>query len=303
MSPAPHATAVDLRGVSHRFGATLALDDLTIELRAGSTVALLGRNGAGKSTTISIMLGLLAPTAGQVEVLGGPPADAIRVGRVGAMLQSGSLPAGATVGELVALAAALHRDAGSPGTLLDRAGLRSLATRRVEGLSGGEAQRVRFALAIAGDPDLVFLDEPTVAMDVEARRAFWTDMRAAADRGRTILFATHHLDEADQVADRIVVLHEGRVAADGAPSALRDAVGSRIIRFRLDGVDPAALAQLPGVSLAEHHAGQVRLASADADATVRALVARGVPFRRLEVASVDLEDAFLAITGGLPRAA
>jgi ABC-2 type transport system ATP-binding protein len=303
MSPTAPSIAVDLDGVSHRFGEALAVDDVTLSLRAGTTVALLGRNGAGKSTAIAIMLGLLSPTAGRVEVLGGSPAVAIRAGRVGAMLQSGALPAGATVGELVALAAALHGETGSPAALLDRAGLRALAGRRVEALSGGEAQRVRFAMAIAGDPDLVFLDEPTVAMDVDSRRAFWADIRGAADRGRTILFATHHLDEADGVADRIIVLHEGRVAADGSPADLREAVGERVIRFQGPDAEASSLEELPAVSLVERHGPQVRITSRDADATVRALVGRGIPFRRLEVATVDLEAAFLAITGGLTQAA
>jgi len=170
------------------------------------------------------------------------------------------------------------------------------AGRRAESLSAGEAQRVRFALAIAGDPDLVFLDEPTVAMDVESRRAFWADMRRFADEGRTILFATHYLDEADQVADRIVVLDRGRVAGDGTPAALKASVAERTIRFALPAGDADGLAGLPGVVSVSRHGGTVVLASRDADATVRSLVTTGVAFRDLELAGADLDAAFLALT-------
>lgn len=299
-------SAVSFEQVSRRFGDTTALDAVDIRIGVGETVALLGPNGAGKSTAISIMLGLLAASEGRASTLGLDPRDAVRSGRVGAMLQSATLPAGARVGELVDMARAFYPSSAPRAAILERAGLTALAGRRADSLSGGETQRVRFALTIAGDPDLVFLDEPTVAMDVEARRAFWEDMRQSAGEGRTILFATHYLDEADQIADRIVVLDHGRVVADGSPSALKAGVAERTVRFALDvadGTDDNRLARLPGVRALTRHGETVELACPDADAAVRALVGLGVAFRYLEVAGADLDAAFLALTSGAARAA
>ena len=244
------AAAVTFDGVRRRYGPTVALDGVDLEIPAGQTVALLGPNGAGKSTAISIMLGLLQPTEGAARTLGLAPRTAVASGRVGAMLQAASLPPGARVGELVDLARRLYPAPSPRDAVVERAGLNDLVTRRAETLSAGEAQRVRFAFAIAGDPDLLFLDEPTVAMDVESRRAFWDDMRRFAAEGRTVLFATHYLDEADHVADRIVVLDRGRIAGDGTPAQLKASVAERTIRFGLLQAAAAgapALATLPGV--------------------------------------------------------
>jgi len=174
--------------------------------------------------------------------------------------------------------------------------LTALAGRSVDGLSGGETQRLRFAIGIAGDPDVVFLDEPTVAMDVEMRRAFWADMRRSAEEGRTILFATHYLEEADQVADRIIVLDHGRIVADGTGRSIRGRISARTIRFDLAGADPAMLARLPGVTEVDVHHDAVRLTSTDADATVRAIGQADLRIRDLEVTGADLEAAFLALT-------
>ena len=215
------------------------------------------------------------------------------------MLQSAGLPPGARVGELVDLARGLYPSPSPRAAILERAGLADLVSRRAETLSGGEAQRVRFAFAIAGDPDLVFLDEPTVAMDVESRRAFWDDMRRFAAEGRTVLFATHYLDEADHVADRILVLDRGRIVGDGSPAALKATVTERTVRFALPDGDPIgddALRSLPGVIGVDRHGATMSLLSRDADETVRGLVAAGVAFRHLEVAGADLDAAFLALT-------
>jgi len=291
--------AVELDGASRRFGSTLALDDCRLTIEPGETVALLGRNGAGKSTAIGLMLGLLDPSAGRVRTLGLDPRMAVRSGRVGAMLQAAGLPVGARVGELVDLARALAPAPLTRDAVLGRAALVPLAGRRVDTLSGGETQRVRFAMAIAGDPDLLFLDEPTVAMDVESRRGFWDDMRRSAAEGRTVLFATHYLDEADQVADRIVVLDHGRVVADGSPATLKASVREQTVRFVLGG-DVAAieprLAALAGVDVVTRHGATIALTSRDADETVRALVAAEIAFRHLEVAGADMDAAFLALT-------
>jgi ABC-2 type transport system ATP-binding protein len=295
----PQAVAFD--GVSRRFGATLALDEVGFDIAVGETVSLLGPNGAGKSTAISIMLGLLDPSGGSACTLGLAPRDAVRSGRVGAMLQAATLPPGARVGELVDMARALYPSPAAREAVIGRAGLEALVGRRAETLSGGEAQRVRFALAVAGDPDLVFLDEPTVAMDVESRRSFWADMRAFAAEGRTVLFATHYLDEADQVADRILVLDHGRVVADGSPAALKSGIAERTVRFAwppAGGASDATLDGLPGVTSSERRGETVSLLTTDADETVRALVAAGIAFRHLEVTGADLDAAFLVLTNG-----
>ena len=283
--------AVELDGTTRRFGGTLALDDCRLVIEPGETVALLGRNGAGKSTAIGLMLGLLDPSTGRVRTLGLDPRAAVRSGRVGAMLQAGGLPFGARVGELVDLARSMAPVPLTHDAVLGRAGLVALAGRRVDTLSGGETQRVRFAMAIAGDPDLVFLDEPTVAMDVESRRAFWDDMRRSAAEGRTVLFATHYLDEADQVADRIVILDNGRVVADGSPASLKASVRERTVRFVLEGasvVEPR-LTGLPGVESMTRHGDTIALTTRDADQTVRTLVASQIAFRDLEVVGADMD--------------
>jgi ABC-2 type transport system ATP-binding protein len=184
---------------------------------------------------------------------------------------------------------------------LARAGLSDLADRQTQRLSGGQAQRVRFALAIVGDPDLVFLDEPTIAMDVEGRRSFWAMMRSFSEEGRTVVFATHHLDEVDAVADRIVVLRRGTVVANGAACTIKAAVPTRRVRFVSPGADPARLRELDGVDAACVRGSEIVLDSLDADATVRALVASGVAFTDIEVTGADLEQAFVALTGDLAR--
>jgi ABC-2 type transport system ATP-binding protein len=298
VEPMAARSAISFRGVVKRFGATFALDVVDVEVALGETVALLGPNGAGKSTAIAIMLGLADPTLGRAITLGLEPRQAVQTGRIGAMLQAGGLPAGVRVGELVDFVRRLYPQPLSRADALTRAGLTELADRQIETLSGGEAQRVRFALAIAGDPDLVFLDEPTVAMDVQARRTFWNDMRRSAAEGRTILFATHYLEEADQVADRIIVLDRGRVVADGTGASIKSAVTGRTVRFTTAVADRARLAALPGVSEVEVRGQRVSLASSDADATVRALLAAGLPVSNLEVVGAGLEEAFLALTRG-----
>jgi ABC-2 type transport system ATP-binding protein len=288
---------VGFSGVTRRYGETTALREVDLRIDAGETVALLGPNGAGKSTAISLILGLLLPTDGQVLLLGEDPRATVRRGRVGAMLQESGLPILTRVGELVELMRSLSPRPMPFDEVVRRAGLTSLVDRRTESLSGGEAQRVRFAMAIAGDPDLLFLDEPTVAMDVETRRAFWADMRAFAAEGRTILFATHYLEEADQVAARIIVLDHGRIVADGSAASIKTAASGRSVRFRLEEPAPDSLASLPGVTGVDIAGDRVVLASADPDATARALLRSDLDVRDLEIAGPNLESAFLALTG------
>jgi ABC-2 type transport system ATP-binding protein len=288
--------AVRLDGVVKRYGTVTALDGVELAIGKGETVALLGPNGAGKSTTVGLLLGLLRPDAGQVELFGGDPHQATATGRVGAMLQQGNLLDGVTVAELVGLVHDLYPSPLPLDDALELAGLTAIADQRIERLSGGQAQRVRYGLAIAGAPELLFLDEPTVGMDVEARRAFWSGVHAMADRGATILFATHYLEEADDNADRIVVLVGGHVVADGPATAIKASVRVRHIRATIPAEHDALLHGLPGVRSMERRGGSVRLESSDADTTLRALFASGVELRDIEVTGANLEDAFLALT-------
>ncbi|MFD1659336.1 ABC transporter ATP-binding protein [Streptomyces caeni] len=283
--------------VSKTYGTVRAVDRLTLELHPGETVALLGPNGAGKSTTLDLLLGLRRPDSGSVRVFGTSPREAIVAGRVGAMLQSGGLMEEVTVAELVKLACALHPKAYQVTDVLARAGITQIADRKVDKLSGGQAQRVRFALATAGASDLIVLDEPTTGMDVSARQAFWATMREQADQGRTVLFATHYLEEADAIADRVLVLHRGRLLADGTAAEIKAKAGARRVAFDLQGpIDEAPLRALPFLTSIAVSGQTVRIQSSDADATVHALYGLGVYPRNLEVSGLGLEQAFVAIT-------
>jgi ABC-2 type transport system ATP-binding protein len=279
------------------YGSTVALAGLDLHVAAGETVALLGPNGAGKSTTIGLLLGLLSPGRGQVQVHGRPPAQAVADGLVGAMLQDAGLMPGVRVGELITMVRGLYPRPLPLDQLVDLADLGSLLGRRADRLSGGQAQRVRFAAAIAGDPLLLVLDEPTAAMDVQARRNFWRQIHGFADRGRTVLFATHYLQEADDAADRVVVIAAGRKIADGPPAAIKATFGDQQVRFTLAGGTPALLAALDGVRAVDRDHSRVILHSADPDATVRSLAGSGLAWSGLEVGGMDLETSFLRLLG------
>jgi ABC-2 type transport system ATP-binding protein len=273
-----------------------AVRGIDVAIDRGETVALLGPNGAGKSTTIDMILGLAQPDGGSVTVLGRAPRDAVRDGRVGAMLQTGALIRNLTVRELVALAASLYPRPMDVDAALELTGLREAAAQRTQKLSGGQIQRARFAVAIVGDPELLILDEPTVAMDVEARRAFWQAMRVLASEGRTVLFATHYLEEADANADRAVLLAAGNVVADGSTTEIKGRVGTRTIRATLPDVAREELALLPGVNSADRHGDSIALVCSDSDEAIRALLARYPAARDIEITGAGLEDAFLRLT-------
>lgn len=296
----PAASTTEVVGfdqVTKTYGTVRAVDGLSLRLHPGETVALLGPNGAGKSTTLDLLLGLKQPDAGTVSVFGTGPREAIVAGRVGAMLQSGGLMDDVTVAELVKLSCSLHPRPYKAADVMARAGIAQIADRKVNKLSGGQAQRVRFALATAGDSDLIILDEPTTGMDVSARQAFWATMREQADQGRTVLFATHYLEEADAIADRVLVLHRGRLLADGTAAEIKARAGARRIAFDLEGtVDATALRALPFLTGIDVSGQTVRIQSSDADATVHALYGLGLYPRNLEVAGLGLEQAFVAIT-------
>ena len=286
--------ALALTDLTVRHGDVLAVDGLDLHIARGETVALLGPNGAGKSTTVSAVLGLLHPDAGTVRVLGRAPSDAVRAGCVGAMLQHGGLPGEARVGEVLHLVRHSYADPWPLDDLVATTGIGRLLGRDVDALSGGQRQRVLLALALAGQPPLLLLDEPTSAMDVEGRRAFWTTMRDLAARGTTVVFATHHLEEADAVADRVVVMAGGRVVADGPSAAVRSAVAGRTVRF--SALDGGTFDRVPGVTGATRLGGTVALATTDVEATLRALLTDGVALTDLEVRGASLEDAVLSLT-------
>jgi ABC-2 type transport system ATP-binding protein len=290
------APLVIFDNVSKHYGALRAVDGLSLELRGGETVALLGPNGAGKSTSLDMLLALRRPTSGTITMFGQDPYRAVKSGRVGAMLQSGGLMPEVTVRELVALVAWFHPRPVPVETTLKRAGVAEIAEQRVDKLSGGQTQRVRFALAIAGESELIVLDEPTTAMDVETRRLFWANMNAEAAEGRTVLFATHYLEEADHAADRILVINRGRLLADGTPSEIKERAGAKRVAFHLDSVDETFLLGLPGLVNLEVRGSFVQLQVTDSDAALYAVLDGGYRPREIEVSSLGLEQAFIAIT-------
>jgi ABC-2 type transport system ATP-binding protein len=273
-----------------------ALDHVSFDIQPGETVALLGPNGAGKSTAIDTMLGLRTPTSGEVRILGGTAAAAVAAGQIGGMLQTGGLPEAARVAELISLFRQLYRDRRSTAELLALAGIDDLADRRTEHLSGGQTQRVRFALALAGNPDLLFLDEPTAALDVEARRHFWQSVERIAGQGTTVLFATHYLEEADANAARIIVVNHGRVIADGTPARIKAVTATRTLRFSTPAPDPSELLKLPGVADVVVTGDAVTVRTGEADETLPALYALGHRIAGLEVGGGGLEEALIALT-------
>jgi ABC-2 type transport system ATP-binding protein len=284
-------------GVTRRYGHVTAVDGLWLQIQRGQTVALLGPNGAGKTTTVELLLGLASPDAGVIGLFGGPPADAVAAGRVGAMLQDAGLPQGARVAELIGLVRSLYPDPLPLQDTLRLTDLEQLAQRQVQRLSGGQRQRVRLALALAGNPELLILDEPTAALDVDARRTFWEQVRGYVSAGRTVLFATHRLEEADAVADRVVVIAGGRLLADGTPDQVKaQAAGRSTISVVADGLSRDLLENLPAVQTVRQDRGRVTLSTSDPDATIRALLQQAPHVQGLEVTRAGMEEAFLHLT-------
>src|SRR5215218_3592419 len=295
--PAPIAT---FDGVTRRYGRVTAVDGLSLQIGSGETVALLGPNGAGKTSAVELLLGLAQPDAGVVRLFGGPPADAVAAGRVGAMLQDAGLPQGAKV---MGLVRSLYPDPLSVADALGLADLEQVAGRQVERLSGGQRQRVRLALALAGNPELLILDEPTAALDVDARRSFWDRVRGYVAEGRAVLFATHRLEEADAVADRVVVIADGRLLADGTPDQVKaQAAGRSTISVAADGLSRYVLENLPAVETVRRDRGRVTLSTSNPDATIRALLQQAPHVQGLEVTQAGMEEAFrhLIHQGGTP---
>jgi ABC-2 type transport system ATP-binding protein len=299
--PSPTGAGIRLQGLTKTFrapqGPIHAVRGIDLSVSAGETAALLGPNGAGKTTTIDMMLGLARPDSGTVSVFGRPPREAVDAGLVGAMLQTGQLIRDLSVRELVAMMAALYPQPMDVDEALELTGVKDIARQRTQKLSGGQTQRVRFAVAIVCNPDLLILDEPTVAMDVEGRREFWSIMREFASRGKTVLFATHYLEEADANADRAILMAHGRIVADGPTTEIKARVGRRTLRATLPAVDPAKLAELPGVASADRHGDAAILSCSDSDQTIRALLERYPQAKDIEIVGAGLEAAFLELTG------
>ncbi len=285
----------ELSQVTHRYGSIAALTDVTLSLSAGHVTALLGPNGAGKTTIVRLLTGLTRPTEGTATLFGGDPQSMAGRRRMGVMLQIARVPETLTVREHVHLFSSYYPRPLPMTTVLQLAGLEPVADRRYGSLSGGQRQRVLFALAICGNPELLFLDEPTVGMDVEARRLFWQTVRELAAAGRAILLTTHYLEEADALANRVVVLNQGRVIADGRPDEIKARAAGRQVTCRTE-LSHAALAALPGVTRVDPQADGVRLVTTDAEGTARALLMADATVSGLEIRSAGLEEAFLAIT-------
>jgi ABC-2 type transport system ATP-binding protein len=296
MANNPSSGGIVLSRLSKSYGEVHAVRSVDLTIAAGETVALLGPNGAGKTTTIDMVLGLTQPDQGEVSVFGAPPAAAVRAGWIGGMLQTGSPLDQLRVRELVTLMASYYPNPLPVGEVLRVTGAAEFAGQWTTKLSGGQGQRVRFAAALVGDPDLLVLDEPTAGIDVEGRREFWQAMRAIAGQGKTVVFATHYLEEADAYADRIVLIARGRIVADGPATEIKARAGSRTIRATLPMTDVVSLRALPGVVSAERHGDAVVLSCSDSDAALYALLATSRGVRDIEVGGGSLEEAFLELT-------
>jgi len=288
--------AVNLTGVSKHFGHVQAVRNVDLQLRSGEIVAILGPNGAGKTSTIDIILGLSQPSSGTVSVYGMHPRHAISRGLVSAVMQTGGLLKDLTVRETVEYTASLFALSQPVREVLSSAGITEIADRRVGKCSGGEQQRLRFALALLCNPELLVLDEPTSGMDVEGRRTFWSAIRKDAEQGRTVLFATHYLEEADAYADRIVLLRHGVIVADGTAAEIKSMAAGRTVRATLPGATEAMLTGVPGADSVEIRGETVLLHSNDSDAVARYLLTQTAA-KDLEITARGIEDAFLALTG------
>ncbi len=287
-----NSTAARLRGVTKRFAAVEALRGLDLELRTGELLALLGPNGAGKTTAIGLLLGLRLPDTGEVRLLGGDPRSLAIRRHIGATPQETSLPPALRVGEVVDLVRAHFDSPATTADLLDRFGLSGLVRRQTGGLSGGEKRRVAVALAFAGRPRVIFLDEPTTGLDVASRHALWSAIKQFVSEGGTVLLTTHYIEEADILADRIVVIDKGKTIAAGTPAEIKSRVQLQRVSF-----SATRLPDLPGVVRHQRQGDKHVLLTDDADRLVRALVGSGVAFAGLEILSADLEEAFVALTG------
>jgi ABC-2 type transport system ATP-binding protein len=296
MKPASYATTVaGLRGVTKNYGDVKALRNVDFSVRAGELVALLGPNGAGKTTAVKLLLGLAAPSSGTVNVFGGNPVNPEVRMRTGAMLQVGKVPETLRVREHISLFSSYYLKPLPLGECLAIAGIESIKDRKFGELSGGQKQRVLFALSVCGDPDILFLDEPTVGMDVESRRSLWEQIRNLVARGKSVLLTTHYLEEADLLADRVVVINQGVIIAEGTPAEIKAKTGGRRIRC-VSRLDLETVRRFPGVLEARQDREALDIHAAEAEGVVRELLNRDASLSGLEVTSAGLEDAFIELT-------
>jgi ABC-2 type transport system ATP-binding protein len=284
-----------LEGVNKSYGSVRALRGVDFRVRAGEIVALLGPNGAGKTTAVKLLLGLLQPNSGKARVFGGDPTNPENRMRTGAMLQVGRVPETLRVREHIDLFSTYYPKPMALANVLAAAGLEKLSDRKFGDLSGGQRQRVLFALAICGDPDLLFLDEPTVGLDVEARRMLWDEIRRMIGRGKTVLLTTHYLQEADELADRVAVINQGEIIAQGTPSEIKAKTAGKRIRC-ITSISIGTLRQIPGVTEVKEDREAVEIHAVQAESIVRELLARDASLSGLEVSSAGLEEAFIALT-------
>jgi ABC-2 type transport system ATP-binding protein len=290
------ALAIDAHGLTKSFGRVHAVNGIDLQVSPGEIVAFLGPNGAGKTTTIDMLLGLSKPDSGTVTVYGHSPRGAIARGQVSAVLQSGGLLKDLTVRETVTLTSTFFANSRPVDEVLERAGIRDIGNRMVGKCSGGQQQRLRFAMALLSDPGLLMLDEPTTGMDVEGRRDFWGAIRQDAARGRTVVFATHYLDEADTYADRIILVRKGKIVADGTAAEIKNLASGRLVRATLHDADQVAIAAVPGVTSVEKRGESILISTSDSDAAARYLLNQTAAVD-VEITSHNLEDAFIALTG------
>ena len=284
-----------LAGVTKKYGQVTALDDVGLALEAGRVTAVLGPNGAGKTTAVKLLLGLTRPTTGTVRLFGGDPTEPWNRRRTGVMLQIAKVPETLTVREHVHLFSSYYPAPMPVEAAIAAAGLTDVADRRFGALSGGQRQRVQFALAICGNPDLLFLDEPTTGMDVESRRGFWQQVRALASAGRSILLTTHYLEEADALADRVVLLRGGRIVADGTAAEIKSRAASRRVRC-VTSLAESEIRSMPGVRSVRRDGVFTEILTAEAERVTRDLLVRDASLSGLEVTGAGLEEAFLTLT-------
>jgi ABC-2 type transport system ATP-binding protein len=289
------AVIASLHGASKTFGEVQALRQVNFAVRAGELVALLGPNGAGKTTAVKLFLGLAKPTSGTVSVFGGDPIHAEVRTRIGAMLQVAKVPETLRVREHIDLFSSYYPNPLPLAETLAAAGLQDIKDRVFGELSGGQRQRVLFALALCGDPDILFLDEPTVGLDVESRRVLWEEIRKLIARGKTVLLTTHYLEEADALADRVVVINRGEIIAEGTPAEIKASTAGRRIRC-VSSLDIETVRSLPGVNEVRRDRDALEIRAASAEPILRELLARDTGLSGVEVTSAGLEEAFLALT-------
>jgi ABC-2 type transport system ATP-binding protein len=290
-------TVAALDNVTKRYGKITALDGLSLTLKRGEIVALLGPNGAGKSTAVRLLLGLSTPTAGTARIFAGDPCVPETRARIGAMLQVASVPKTLKVKEHIDLFRSYYPRPLAVAEIVRIAQLEGIEDRLFQELSGGQRQRLLFGLAMCGDPEIVFLDEPTVGLDIEARRGLWEQIRSLAARGKTVLLTTHYLEEADALAHRIIVINKGKVVSEGTPAEIKSRTASRKIRCRTR-LTAAEIWALPGVVDVEQSGGRTCVTAGNAERVLRSMLRDDEELSELEVASPGLEDAFLALTQG-----